>query len=263
MSLDAEYSMLDGMGMHYQACAANVPAVKEALQKGYPLIICGAETGMHDLELGGAVPYSWTPTGNHAIVASGIAPDGNLLVHDCASVSSSGVRPGPRHYDATKLQLVSATAIIPSWLEDIVIDLNTPGVGNYFTLVNGDQWQCKQNGKIIHGAILAEYRRYGNAGLAGLTFLGLPLSNEIAIPDHVPCVKQYFERGVLVYDPSPHKLDNPPGAGDVYSAHLYNGLGQDPLIPTLQAQIDQLKAQSSDAPLATIKQIQTLIAPFK
>lgn len=114
-------------------------------------------------------------------------------------------------------------------IEDVVtIDLNTPGIGGYFTLVNGDQWQCKQTGKIIHGAILAEYCRHGNAALCGLTFLGLPLSNEIPLPGVAEARKQHFERGVLIYDPA-HKIDHPPGAGIVYAAQLYNGgPGMDP-----------------------------------
>ncbi len=49
---------------------------------------------MHDLALGGAVPYAWKPTGNHAIVVSGVTHDGNLLVHDTANIGPQGARPG-------------------------------------------------------------------------------------------------------------------------------------------------------------------------
>ncbi len=152
--------------------------------------------------------------------------------------------------------------------EVLSIDLNTPGISNYFTLVNGDQWQCKQTQKIIHGAILAEYCRYGGAGLCGLTHLGLPVSGEIAIPNASPCVKQFFERGVLIWDPN-HSIDNPPGADNVYTAHLYGGQGEDPRVAEMKAQIDQLKQQLANqpqpdpAPLNAIHQIQTLVAPFK
>lgn len=280
MSLEAEYDMLKRMGLHYEACAANVPAVKEALQKGYPLIICGAETGMHDLELGDAVPYSWTPTGNHAIVASGIASDGNLLVHDCASVSSSGVRPGPRHYDASKLQLVSATAIIPSWLEDIVIDINTPIISEYFTLVNGNQWQRKNapNGKVIilHGDMLKYYQTCGTKPYCGLSQAGLPESNEIPIEQFGPefahlagsgIVVVYLERQPWIYDPH-HLIDNPPGAGTVYPLHLYQLPGQDPLVGVLQKRVADLQAQLTNQqqmpdPIAAIHAVQVAVAPFK
>jgi hypothetical protein len=120
-SLDTEYQVLQALGLQYHPLElhgdnhADIALVKEWLSRGCPLLICGAETGMHDLALGDRVPYSWTPTGNHAIVASGIAPDGNILVHDTANVDSHGVRPGPRIYDASKLALVSATAISLPW----------------------------------------------------------------------------------------------------------------------------------------------------
>lgn len=171
--------------------------------------------------------------------------------------------------DASWIQVLRSNQLwIAERIEDVVtIDLNTPGVSNYFELVNSNQWRCKQTQKIIHGAILTEYCKYGNAGLAGLTFLGLPKSNEIPITGQAPCVKQYFERGVLVYDPAPHKLDNPPGAGDVYNAQLYGGLGQDPLIATLQAQIAQLQTQQPPTinpdPIAAIHAVQAAVAPFK
>jgi hypothetical protein len=116
MSLQAEYTMLQGLGLKYYPSSTSLNYIKAWLALGYPLLICGAETGMHDLDLGDRVPYAWTPTGNHCIVASGIASDGNLLVRDTASIAPTGVRPGPRRYDASKLQLISATAISLPWL---------------------------------------------------------------------------------------------------------------------------------------------------
>src|SRR6266568_298653 len=124
----------------------------------------------------------------------------------------------------------------------IMIDLSTPGVSNYFTAAQMG-WNCRQTGKNIHGEILATYQSYGNSGLNGLTHLGLPLSNEVPL-DTSGAVKQYFERGCLVYDVA-HKYDKPPGAGQVYTAHLYGGLGEDPLVPELQAQVAQLKTELS------------------
>ncbi len=174
--------------------------------------------------------------------------------------------------DASWIQGLRSNQLwIAERIEDVVtIDLNTSNVSNYFELVNGNQWRCKQTQKIIHGAILTEYCKYGNAGLAGLTFLGLPKSNEVPIPNASPCVKQYFERGVLVYDPIPHKLDNPPGAGDVYNAQLYGGLGQDPAVSALQKQVTDLQAQlanqqqtSNPDPIAAIHAVQAAVAPFK
>jgi hypothetical protein len=147
--------------------------------------------------------------------------------------------------------------------EVISIDLTTPGISNYFTLVNSDQWQCKQNGKIIHGAILDYYRNNGCMPLCGFSSLGLPVSNEIAL-DANGNVKQHFERGVLLYNPS-HSLDNPLGAKNVYPAHLYGGPGEDPRLAPLKQQVADLQAKLAaqpavdPAPLNAIKQVQPLI----
>jgi len=123
----------------------------------------------------------------------------------------------------------------------IMIDLSTPGVSGFFTSNAPGWWQCK-NGKQIHGEILAFYQRIGGEGLCGLTDLGLPVSNEIAL-DENGNTKQYFERGVIFYDPG-HVHDTPPGAGRVYKAHLYSGQGQDPVIATLQQELTQAQSQA-------------------
>lgn len=127
--------------------------------------------------------------------------------------------------------------------EQMKIELNTPGVGNYFAGL-GSTWQCKQTGKVIHDAILAFYQGYGNTALCGLTFLGLPLSNEVELPEGDGASKQYFERGCLVYDPQ-KRFDSPPGAGPVYLAHSYgrDALGVDPNLVQAQQMIAQLQAQ--------------------
>ncbi len=113
LSLSQEYAVLQGLGLHFWGIAPTVEAIKATLAQGVPCLMCGAETGMVDVGLGDKVPYNWVPTGNHCIVISGIAHDGNLLVHDTANIDASGrVRPGPRTYDASKLQIVSATAVM-------------------------------------------------------------------------------------------------------------------------------------------------------
>ena len=118
-------------------------------------------------------------------------------------------------------------------LEDpMKIDINSPLVGNYFTESSPGWWTCKQTGKIVHGEILGFYQNNN-----GLTDLGLPVSNEIPM-DPKNNTKQYFERGVLFFDPG-HQYDNPPGSGRVYKAHLYAGPGQDPQIAELEAQLKQ------------------------
>jgi hypothetical protein len=108
----------------------------------------------------------------------------------------------------------------------VKIDLNIPAVSSYFSAAANGRWKCKITGMVVGGAILSFYQQFGNAGLCGITYLGLPLSNEIAanISGHPGIVYQRFERGVLAYDP-PHVLDSPPGAGDVYCMHIDKGIG--------------------------------------
>ena len=121
------------------------------------------------------------------------------------------------------------------------LDLSNPTVAAYFAQKDAGTWLCKQTGKIIYGEILAYYKTCGATAMHGLLDLGLPVSNEIADgPGGI--TRQHFERGVLRYDPE-HKMDNPPGAGHVYPAHLYSGSGQDPAIAKLQAQITAFQSQ--------------------
>lgn len=130
-------------------------------------------------------------------------------------------------------------------LENMKIDIKTPSVADYFTLQADGSWLCKHPGfdgkqKTIAHGMLSFYQSFGGVALCGLTFLGLPVSNEI--PLQGVAVRQHFERGVLFYDPQ-HQLDRPPGSGDVYLAHLYGGPGQDPRVATLTAQVNALTAQ--------------------
>jgi hypothetical protein len=135
--------------------------------------------------------------------------------------------------------------------ENVTIDISNPAVATYYKPLNDHQWQCIQTGKILQYGVLSAYKTWGNSGLCGLTYLGLVLSNEYAIdPVKYPgVVIVFFERGVLIYDPK-HLLDNPPGAGSVYAAHLYSGPGQDPRLATAYQQIQQLQAQLAAQPPA-------------
>jgi hypothetical protein len=99
------------------------------------------------------------------------------------------------------------------------IDLTDPVVPGYFSITPDGQWQSKRTGFIVRKGILSFYCSYGKDAYCGLTYLGLPLSNEIPIAGHPGVVKQEFERGWLCYDPT-HVIDHPPGAGDVYLMRL-------------------------------------------
>lgn len=128
------------------------------------------------------------------------------------------------------------------WLgeESMSIDINTPGVSDFFTEQDSNHWHCKQKDKIVQYGILSFYKSDN-----GLLRLGLPDSNEIPL-DANGNVKQHFERGVVFYDPH-HVYDFPHGSGPVYYAHLYNGgPGEDPMIAQLKQQIATLQAQVAD-----------------
>lgn len=119
-------------------------------------------------------------------------------------------------------------------------------VSSYFTAdptVTG-QWDCK-NGKSVHGSILSYYRSYGGRALCGLSFLGLPLTNELA-PDATYAGRvQVFERGAIVYDPQ-RKWDTPPGVPTTdacYTAHVDQGFVNKWLTAALQSQLTQLQGQ--------------------
>lgn len=123
------------------------------------------------------------------------------------------------------------------------IDITTPGVSNYFE-GSGDVWKCKKNNFLVGHGILGFYKKFGGDALCGITYLGLPTSNETVVlgpkGTTIGVVYQRFERGVVVYDPR-HQVDNPPQSGDCYLLHLDNYPGQDPRIADLQKQIAALK----------------------
>ncbi|GCF09578.1 peptidoglycan recognition protein family protein [Dictyobacter arantiisoli] len=135
--------------------------------------------------------------------------------------------PGPYPWNALWAYLDAQGA------QTVNIDLNTPGVEGFFVAASNGRWLCSPNGHYIGGAILSFYRRFGNGGLCGITYLGLPLTNEIAVSGHPGVVYQRFERGALAYDPK-HVLDSPPGAGDVYCMHVDKGIGMFPAPKSVQ-----------------------------
>ena len=120
MSLQQLYDLLVQIGLHFQAASLDNETLRAWLRLGYPVIVAGAENSFYDMELGDTIPYPWHPSGSHIIVLTGVDPNGNFLVRDSANVGDlynvNSLRPGPRHYNAEKLRLVSATVVVPSWL---------------------------------------------------------------------------------------------------------------------------------------------------
>jgi len=119
MSTEQEYELLQQIGLHYQAIAPAIQQVIAWLKVGYPVLLAVTEPSVLDLALGNNNPYPWTPAGNHMILATGVTGSGNLLVRDSANCTNltnpNSLRPGPRTYNASTLQLVSATVVVPPW----------------------------------------------------------------------------------------------------------------------------------------------------
>ncbi len=99
-----------------------------------------------------------------------------------------------------------------------MLDIHNPDLLNYYDLEPDGSLKCKSTGHIVQKGILAFYLRYGGDALCGLTYLGLPLSNEQGVAGKTNCVTQQFERGLVAWDPQ-HQLDSPPQASDVYLLH--------------------------------------------
>lgn len=120
MSDEQEYELLQQIGLHYQRIGLNIPQVKSWIFQGYPLLISVLEASVRDLDLGGTSPYPWNPQGNHMLLVTGVAENGNVLVRDSANCANlfdpASLRPGPRKYNAAALELVSATIVVPPWL---------------------------------------------------------------------------------------------------------------------------------------------------
>jgi hypothetical protein len=117
MTLAQLYELLHQAGLHYQSLPPSIEAIHGWIGNGYPVIVAAQEAAIHDLDLGGRVPYPWPPTGSHLFIITGL--DGNnLLCRDSASiVPPNTIRPGPRRYDAALLAhgLISATVVVPPW----------------------------------------------------------------------------------------------------------------------------------------------------
>jgi GH25 family lysozyme M1 (1,4-beta-N-acetylmuramidase) len=128
--------------------------------------------------------------------------------------------------------------------EPIMIGLDNGTVASHFS---GDDniWKCKDNGFLVGYGILGFYRKFGGDALCGLTYLGLPRSNELPVAGHAGVTQQEFERGMVRYDPK-RVTDSPPGAGDCFLIHVE----QDPRQIALQSQIAALQTQLSGNTLA-------------
>jgi N-acetyl-anhydromuramyl-L-alanine amidase AmpD len=178
---------------------------------------------------------------------AGDANGGIIAHHDIDPVNRSRC-PGSFPWDELFSYLNGETTMAS-------IDITTTGVSNYFE-GSGDVWKCKKTGFFIGHGILGFYKKFGGDALCGITYLGLPTSNERAVQGHPGVVEQDFERATARYDTG-HALDNPPKSGDVYLIHVE----QNPLVTKALAQVADLQKQiaalKQPAP-ANLVQINTL-----
>lgn len=141
MTLPQLYSLLQQIGLHYQSTALDINVVKQWIEAGYPVILAIEEPSVFDMALGRG-PYPWTPSGSHIFLVTGVASDGNVLVRDPANCTNlydpNSLRPGPRTYKASALQLVSATVAVPPWMPRPTSDIPPTGGQNMSVPAN---WQ--------------------------------------------------------------------------------------------------------------------------
>lgn len=129
MSLPQLYAAIQKAGNHWQNLYPDSLSLKQAdlkalirgwLKLEYPIIVAVDEATIHDMDLN-ANPYSWNPQPGqytHIITLSGLQPNGiDFLCRDTASIAPTGVRPGPRRYASTPMELISATIFVLPWLQ--------------------------------------------------------------------------------------------------------------------------------------------------
>lgn len=111
------YQMLADCHVAFYKINSSTASIIQTLASGWPVLVSASETGMHDINNGGKVDYSWTPAGNHTIVVTGVDVNNNLLVRDYANIASNGPRgPQPMTYDAAKFGPIEwAVSIVPFW----------------------------------------------------------------------------------------------------------------------------------------------------
>lgn len=154
-------------------------------------------------------------------------------------------------------------AVPPTESEPNFVALDLQHSLGYFSQAGSDtgKWNCS-NGKTVMGAILAFYRSFGFRALCGLSYLGLPLTLELAPIAGYNGRVQVFERGAVAYDPQ-RKFDNPPGVpasfDPCYTAHIEGGPVFDALVASIKAQLKQAEGER-DAAKASLATAQSALA---
>lgn len=167
-------AMLSEHNFKFENGQANIAWAKEQLNQGLPVFLLIAESSVVDNGLGTG-PYNWNTTNLlHIVLASGPGAGGEILVRDTANIAPTGVRPGPRHYDANKLQIIAAVSATPSWISN-----PPPAPPNTMMEQAEDYWNSTDTGAPFTTGIAqswqAEYKAY--------RLWGPPLGKEFATVD--------------------------------------------------------------------------------
>ena len=193
MSAEQEYELLHQIGLHYQAIALDMSTVKAWVLDGYPVLIALAETSVVDMALGGS-PYPWHAAGNHIILVTGVTSDGNVLVRDSANCTNlydpNSLRPGPRKYNAARIQLVSATVVVPPW-KPRPTSANPPQGGD--TSMSGIPQNWKDDGHTLMAP---------NGVPVVLGFRDHILQASSWDSGNTPCESEYHTNSVLLHNAS-------------------------------------------------------------
>jgi GH25 family lysozyme M1 (1,4-beta-N-acetylmuramidase) len=135
VSIDDMHNLFHKASMHYwdidSISASSLQShdqaeIRAAIAHGYPVIVTVPESSVWDMTTK-SNPYApnWTPTGNHIFTITGIASDGNPLVHDQAAVTGGifgKIDPQPRRYLFNSLHISWASIVQPgktTWLPPI------------------------------------------------------------------------------------------------------------------------------------------------
>lgn len=268
---------------------SDLARITAALDAGYVIISTVVEASVRDItgDIPPGNPYSWYPgcdansCPTHVITYVGHGP-GYLLVVDPANIigplqGANQVRPWPRKYDSATMQNLFATIVQLPWLAPIPsgdptswatgfsgqagggtsVQLYTEksnDFASWFTVVDANQWKCKQNGCTVGFGIRGLYQQLSMDGQF-LPIPGLPQTNEITLTvKGVKVVVQIFERLALCYDPS-HVKDRQPTLKDTYLLKLND--------PDLLAAIPGLTLPTKEVlPAALVSDVQAIQTAF-
>jgi N-acetyl-anhydromuramyl-L-alanine amidase AmpD len=115
-----------------------------------------------------------------------------------------------------------------------MLELTDPQVAPFFSAGGDGSWLCNSNGVRLRGANLLFYRCYG-----GPRLFGIPLANEIYLPQYPNTAIVLCERAMLVYDPD-RKIDTPMMSGQCYLLPITTVIGQQLLLQRSNSLIQSL-----------------------